>query len=231
MRPDRGRNVTDVQVIAPVAIRVLLTELVEGIGRETGLDVGLTFDLNPAVARRITAGEAFDLAITNPWHVAELVAAGLARADSETAFWTIPLAIAAREMREAAAPEDILRQATSVAYTAEGTSGQTFLRVAEKLGVLNAIRPRLMPMGAGEPVRAVAAGEAEIAIAPLTTILAAPGVVGLAEFDRSLGASIDLSMVLCGDAPALGAEALLAALADPALDAALAAGGMARGPR
>ncbi|WP_159458475.1 substrate-binding domain-containing protein [Roseisalinus antarcticus] len=222
---------TDVQVIAPVAIRVLLTELVEGIGRETGLDVGLTFDLNPAVARRITAGEAFDLAITNPWHVAELVAAGLARADSETAFWTIPLAIAAREMREAAAPEDILRQATSVAYTAEGTSGQTFLRVAEKLGVLNAIRPRLMPMGAGEPVRAVAAGEAEIAIAPLTTILAAPGVVGLAEFDRSLGASIDLSMVLCGDAPALGAEALLAALADPALDAALAAGGMARGPR
>jgi molybdate transport system substrate-binding protein len=46
-------------------------------------------------------------------------------------------------------------------------------RHAARIGVLDGIADRARPMGAGQPVPACAAGEVDLAIAPLTMIIAA----------------------------------------------------------
>jgi len=54
---------------------------------------------------------------------------------------------------------ELLANAKLVAYTGEGTSGKTFLAVAEQLGLPPQFFARTTPMPAGQPVKAVAAGE------------------------------------------------------------------------
>ncbi len=57
----------------------------------------------------------------------------------------------------------MLRKARSVAYTGDGTSGRIFCDMARLLGIVDDMAPRLHPMAAGEPVRAVATGSIALA--------------------------------------------------------------------
>ena len=88
----------------------------------------------------------------------------------------------------------LLLNADSIAYTSTGTSGKTFLRAIEIMGLQDQIRDRLRPMGAGEPPIAAAKGQVQYAIAPLSRIIAAPGVSPVATFPPELGLDIDMSM-------------------------------------
>ncbi len=236
-----------VQLFAPVAIRALLGELLTRF--EPDLAVETVFDLNPIIPKRILAGEPFDAGITNPWYVDELIEAGRVDAGSHHPLGRVPLAMAgpvakgqARDLdpahvEPAASPLDAVRglltEARRIAYTADGTSGKTFLDVVERLGLTELIADRLVPMGPAypvlSPVGALADGEVDIAIAPLTTILARPGIRHLASFPQELGTDIRMSMFAStASAGKPLAAALLQALADPALDDFLASRGMER---
>ena len=82
-------------------------------------------------------------------------------------------------------------------------------------------------MGGGAPVLAVAAGEIEFAVAPLTTILSSPGVEPAAIFPDELETHIDMSVFVTRTA-APEAMAVLDFLTSPELDAQLAANGVSR---
>ncbi len=95
---------------------------------------------------------------------------------SHRAFGRVPLAVGRKEGSDHAIARDVeeiktlLRGANSIAYTGAGTSGRTFLDVVEQLGLTDAVVPIGRAMGAGEPVKSVAAGQTELAIGPLSTI-------------------------------------------------------------
>lgn len=230
---------TPVRLLGALAIKSQLYALIERFEASRGARVASTFDLNPRVAQRILQGEAFDVGMTNPVYVGQLVHLGKVAGDTHVPFGRIPLAIAIRDGYAGQATKSLddicslLRQAKSITYTADGTSGKTFRNVMSRIGVWTEIAPRTQPMGAGQPVRAVAAGAADLAVAPLTTIIAAPGVVPVATFPPDLQADIEISMFLSSeaenDAPA---RQLLRFLSEPALDADLASNGIirARGP-
>ena len=223
-----------IRLLGAVAIGAQLDDLAGRFARASGHTVETRIDLNPAVASRILAGEPFDLGTTNPPYLPGLIAAGHVDAGTQRPFGCIPLALGARiaVVDAATRPQDIaarLTDARSIAYTGEGTSGRTFLAVAGRLGVLEAIESRLAPMGAGQPVAAVAAGDAELAVAPLTVVIASPGVEPVAVFPAALGADIEMAMFLATRSRnRSGALGLLDFLTDPSLDALLAAGGVLR---
>ena len=121
----------------------------------------------------------------------------------------------------------LLGAAGSIAYTGAGTSGRTYLDILRRLGLDRGLRDKSLPMGAGEPVAAVAAGDVVLAIAPLTTVLASPGVEPAAVFPDALGAHIDMS-VFCRADPLPGATEVLDLLTGAGLDPDLSAAGLAR---
>jgi ABC-type molybdate transport system substrate-binding protein len=223
-------------LLAPVAVKAALQDLVALHEQARAVQIATSYVLNPEVARRIMAGEAYDIAITNPHYVPDLIAAGRASADSHRPFGRVPLALVAQAggphtdlVATEAEIADMLRAAPSVAYTGEGTSGRIFLDMARRLGVLDGIAPRLHPLGAGEPVRAVATGSIAFAAAPLTTALATPGVVPVAICPSSLGADIDMSVFLNPDvADDDTVQAVLQHLTDPGLDGFLSVRGVRR---
>jgi len=221
------------RIFVPLAIRAVFEGLVSRLEAAAGRAPALVLDLNPAIPRRIQAGEPYDVALTNPPYVATLVAAGLVDGASHRPFGRVPLAIGRRAGVAAPvltdAPEIIalLRGAASIAYTGAGTSGKTYLDAMARLGLAEAVATKARPMGGAGPVASVAAGETELAVGPLTTILASPGVVPAAIFPEALGTGIDMSVFL-SPLPGPGAAGVLDFLTGPELDAELADAGAKR---
>ena len=96
------------------------------------------------------------------------------------------------------------------------------------MGLQDHIRDRLRPMGAGEPPIAAAKGQVQYAIAPLSRIIAAPGVTPVATLPPELGLDIDMSMFVHKSSHPEPALQLIRFLSDPGLDAHLRSHGVHR---
>ncbi|SDZ22005.1 hypothetical protein SAMN05444004_1084 [Jannaschia faecimaris] len=79
----------------------------------------------------------------------------------ESAFRSDPLEIAG-----------LLQAAESIAFTGAGTSGHILLGTPERFGVADAINSKSRFIFRGVPVQLVVAGEANLVIASLATVLA-----------------------------------------------------------
>jgi hypothetical protein len=223
----------DVLIFVPAAIKAIMGNLAPRIEAAAGSPIVQIIDLNPAIPERIVAGQAYDVALTNPGYVTALIESGLADDASHHPFGRIPLAIGRKAggkmsfVSGSVGVAEILKAAESIAYTGAGTSGRTFLETVEKLGLTDAVTSKSRAMFGGVPAASVAAAETEIAIAPLTTILATPGVVAAAIFPEELDAHIDISVFL-GPGPRESAVRCLGFLTSSELDAELAAAGISR---
>ena len=223
------------KLLSAVAIHAEIEELLPRFRRQQGVDVEVNYDLNPAVAKRVVGGEAFDVGLTNPWFVDEMISLGRIVPDIHVPFGRVPLAIGMagpRPERIVSSYEPVralLRDASSIAYISDGTSGKRFLKAIEMMQLQDQIHDRLRPMGAGEPPIAAAKGQVQYAIAPLSRIIAAPGVEPIATFPPELGLNIDMSMFIhVGTRHAEAAMQLIRFLSDPALDAYLQSHGISR---
>lgn len=232
MTVDTGPRIT---LLTAIAVHSEIEELVPRFARLQGIDVDVNYDVNPAVAKRVMAGEAFDVGLTNPWYVAEMIALERVVPDIHVPFGRVPLAIGAigSEPTDIVNSHDAVRalllDATSIAYTSIGTSGKTFLRAIEMMRLQTLLRGRLRPMGASEPAIAAAAGKVQYAIAPLSRIIAAPGIVPVATFPPELSLNIDMSMFISrGSRKRESAMQLIRFFADPELDAYLSSNGISR---
>lgn len=220
--------------ICAVAVHAEIEELVPQFVHEHGIDVDVIYDVNPAVAKRVMDGEDFDVGLTNPWYVDEMIERGCVMPGIHVPFGRVPLTIGAvgpepeQVSNSYEAVRELLLNAESIAYTSIGTSGKTFLRAIEKMGLQDRIHDRLRPMGAGEPPVAAAQGRVQYAIAPLSRISAAPGVVPVATFPPELGLNIDMSLFVHKNSRPEPALQLIQFLSDPRLDTYLRSHGVYR---
>lgn len=224
---------SELRIFVPTAIRSFVTAIVPRLEAAAGRSVIQKIDLNPAIHERIMNGEAYDIGMTNPYFVSALIAAGHADSVSHRAFGRVPLAVGRKEGAEGVVFENVneikelFYHADSVAYTGAGTSGRTYLEVIGQLGLNDVVLPRSRAMGGGEPVASVVAGETELVVAPLTTILSTPGVALAAIVPEELGAHIDMSVFLSNKARSSSGK-VLAFLTSSGLDDELAAAGISR---
>lgn len=190
-------------------------------------------ELNPLIPERIRAGEPYDIGLTNPPYAKTLIEDGFADVGSHRAFGRVPLAVARRGGAQVQIAADsmgieaLLRSARSIVYTGAGTSGRTYLGAIERMGLTDSVLPRSHAMAGGVPAISVATGEYELAIAPLTTVLATPGVVLAAVFPEHLGTHIDMSVFRSAASPDAAATAI-EFLTGQDLDDELAAAGIER---
>lgn len=200
---------------------------------ETGLRVIQEIELNPLIPERIRDSEPYDVGLTNPHYANALIKDGLARGDSHRAFGRVSLAVARKGQTQGQTATDtidiegLFRNAKSIAYTGPGTSGRTYLDALERMGLTDSVLPRSHPMDGGVPVASVAAGEFELAVAPLTTVIATPGVIPAAVFPELLGTAIDMSIFQSPASPNMAAK-VIDFLTDDRLDDELMAAGIVR---
>ena len=221
------------RLFVPAAIRAVMAGLAPRMEAATMARLEQEFELNPLIPERIRAGEPYDIGLTNPPYVKPLIEDGFADGGSHRAFGRVPLAVARRGgaprqiVSDSQGIADLLSAARSIVYTGAGTSGRTYLSAIERMALTDSVSTKSHAMAGGIPAVSVATGDYELAIAPLTTVLATPGVVPAAIFPEHLGTHIDMS-VFRSVASSDSAAKVIEFLTSHELDDELAAAGIAR---
>jgi molybdate transport system substrate-binding protein len=169
--------------ISSMATRQALTELVARYRAATGRIASIEATGGIDAARRVRAGEAFDLLILAADALETLEAEGYLVAGSRIAFVRSSMAMAVRagaprpEIGSGEAVKAALMGARSIGYST-GPSGTHLLAVLQSWGVdATAGTGRLVQAKPGIPVASlVAAGEAEMGIQQLSELLGEPGI-------------------------------------------------------
>jgi molybdate transport system substrate-binding protein len=197
----------EIRLIGAIAVRPAVLAVIPRFETSTGFAIAAKWALNPTVKTQIEAGEPFDVVITNPNLVQDLIALGKVKAGSDVPFGRIPMGVAAKpgsrlpDIASPAAFEHALKNARSIAYASEGSSGAYFTGLLERLGIADEVKPRLVAVSGGQTASAPGRGEAELAVVPVTSILAAaPEVMLVGQFPTELQSYIDFAIGISDEA-------------------------------
>lgn len=180
--PTPTASKTRIQGISSMATRLVLAELVAGF--EAAHDVAVSIESVGGVdaARRVQAGEAFDVVILASDAIDKLIAAGHLR-PARVDLVRSGVAAAVREGAHVPdlGSEDAVRSAVlaarSISYST-GPSGVALVRLFERWGISGQIQGRTVQAPPGVPVASlVARGEVELGFQQLSELL---GVAGIA---------------------------------------------------
>ena len=133
-------------------------------------------------AKRVQAGESFDIVLLASDAIGRLIDSGHLLADSRCDWVDSPVALAVPE--GAAVPhidsEETLRQAVLAAPTlsySTGPSGVYLEKLFQRWGLLDALKPRIVVPPPGTPVAAlIAQGKVALGFQQLSELIAVPGV-------------------------------------------------------
>jgi len=138
-------------------------------------------DIQRTLFKRMESGEPFDVIVLSI-DVEGLAKKGWVVPGSRVALGRTGVGVAVRQ--GAPRPDfstvdkfkSMLLAAKSVTHS-EGSSGKHFLSLLDRLGMTDAIKPKIVqPVGSGGASRLVAAGKAELAVIGLPPVLAVPGL-------------------------------------------------------
>jgi len=173
---------TRIHGISSMATRQVLAELAGAYRQRSGVDVAFESVGGVDAAKRVQAGESYDLAVLDADALDKLTATGRVVAGSQTGLVRSGVAIAVREdsARPDVSTEDALKRAVLAARTlghSTGPSGTALLRLFERWGLLDALRPRIVQAPPGVPVgRLVADGEVELGFQQFSEMMNIPGI-------------------------------------------------------
>jgi molybdate transport system substrate-binding protein len=171
--------------ISSMATRQLLAELAVAYRQRSGVALAMESVGGVDAARRVQAGEAFDVVVLASDAIDKLIDGGRVVAGSRVDLVRSGVSVAVR----AGAPlpdigtEDALREAVlaaaSLAYST-GPSGVHLQKVFERWGIARQIAPRLVQAPPGVPVGSlVAKGEVELGFQQLAELMNLPGITVL----------------------------------------------------
>ncbi|MEM7256441.1 MAG: substrate-binding domain-containing protein [Pseudomonadota bacterium] len=193
---------TTINCIVPVALKETIAALRPEFETQSGHTLNLTHRLNPEVPGLIDEGVTWDLAMTNPRYINQIITSGHSDAASHKLFGYSPLAFAKRGHSNTSlltTNEKIaamLIDANSIAITDAGTSGEMFRKLAGTLDVWQAVKSAIRPMRGGGPITSLLNGDVEIAMVPLSNVVTVGNITPIAICPDDLGVHIDLSICL-----------------------------------
>lgn len=172
---------SDISIMATAAFKEAYLELVPQFERATGHKIVTTWTTTNSVVASVKAGAFTDMAVMSADAIAQLVAAGKFAHGSCT-----PIAsswVAAAVKHGAAKPDfssvDAFKRAMlaakSIAYS-RGPSGVYLIGLFERMGIADALQPKIRQI-TGAPVgELVARGEAEIGFQQLSELMPVAGI-------------------------------------------------------
>lgn len=205
-----------------MATRLVLAELIAAWQQRSGVRVALESVGGVDAAKRVAAGEPFDLVFLASDAIDKLIAAGHVLAGSRVDLVRSGVAVAVRAgaPRPDIASEAALRAAVlgarSLGYST-GPSGVALAQLFERWGIAEQIRDRIVTPPPGVPVGSlVASGEVELGFQQLSELLPLPGITVLGPLPEAVQIVTIFSGGVCAAArQPQAARALLQALAAP----------------
>ena len=212
-------------------------ELVPQFERTTGIKVatgsGSSQGTGPqTIAAQLARGVPADVVILSREGLTELIDAGRIEAGSDVDLARTPIGVAVRagaakpEVRTVEALKQVLLEAASVAVPSS-TSGIFLIEeVFPRLGLAGRIRVKATPRGAGAAA-AVAAGEVDLALLPVSEIVHARGIdlAGVIAQEIQLN-QVFAAAVVVGSKALEAAKQLIAFLGSEAASGTIRRGGM-----
>jgi len=197
--------------ISSMATRLLLADLADAWRQHGGSEVGFESVGGVDAARRIEAGEPFDLVVLAADAIDKLLASGRAVAGSRTDLVRSAVAVAVRAgaPRPDIGSEAALRQSLcatrSIGYST-GPSGVALLGLFERWGLAETLRERLVQAPPGVPVGAlVARGEVELGFQQRSELMHLQGIELLGEMPAGTQILTIFSAALCASSAQPGA--------------------------
>jgi molybdate transport system substrate-binding protein len=205
-----------ITVLCSNGFKAVLQEVAPQFEKATKHEVAISYSVSAELKRRIEGGERFDIAILTPALMADMIKGGHITASSRAVLARSPMALAIR--RGAAKPDvhtvDSLKASLlasrSIAFAKEGSGGVYLMGLLKRLGVFDQMAAKFKPTTTGDDVsKAVAAGEAELGVLPLSEILPVPGVELAGTFPKDVQ---DYSVMVGGASAAAGQSPAVKAL-------------------
>ncbi len=219
--------------ISSMATRLVLAELCELWQRPSGRAVAMESVGGVDAAKRVQAGEAFDVVVLASDAIDKLVAAGHVVAGSKVDLVHSGVAVAVRagQPRPGVATEQALRDAVlaapSIGYST-GPSGVALLQLFERWGLMQQLQSRIVQAPPGIPVGTlVAQGRVALGFQQLSELLHLPGIEVVGPLPDPVQITTTFSGGLCRvSAQGEAVRDLLAFMASPAAEAAKRRHGM-----
>lgn len=206
-----------------MATRLVLAELAALWRAKGGGEVDFESVGGVDAARRIGAGEAFDVVVLAADAIDKLIAAGSVAAGSRSDLVRSPVAIAVRAGCKApdVSTEDALRRtllgARNIGYST-GPSGSALLKLFAHWGIAEQLSDRVVQAPPGVPVgQLVADGAVELGFQQLSEMLSQPDIAIIGAMPPGCEIVTTFSGGICAASPQPeAARALLAWLQSPA---------------
>lgn len=208
--------------ISSMATRQLLADLAAAYRQRSGVEVAIESVGGVDAAKRVQAGEAFDLVVLASDAIAKLAAAGRVVAGSPVDLVRSGVAVAVRAdaPRPDIGSEEAVRRAVLAARTigySTGPSGVALTKLFERWGIAGQIEGRLVQARPGVPVATlVAGGEVELGFQQLSELLNVPGIAIVGPLPPAIQIETVFSAGICSASTQPEAvRALLDFLASP----------------
>ncbi len=208
--------------ISSMATRQLLEQLARDYQSRSGIETTFESVGGVEAAKRVRAGETFDLAVLASDVIDGLIAEGHLLAGSRTDLVRSGIAIAVRAgmPHPAIGSEEALRAsvlaADSIGYST-GPSGTALMQLFERWGIAGDLQSRLVQARPGFPVgQLVAQGQAQLGFQQLSELINLPGIEIIGPMPEAIQIITTFSAGICAASTQADAlHALLAFLAGP----------------
>jgi molybdate transport system substrate-binding protein len=181
-----------IRIISSMATRQVLADLVAQFQRSSAQEVSTESVGGVDAAKRVQAGEAFDVVMLAADAIERLIEAGKIVPGSRVDLVRSGVAIAVRAgaPRVDISSEESIRQAVLAARSlgySTGPSGVQLARLFERWGIADAIKDRIVQAPPGVPVGSlVAEGKVELGFQQLSELMHLPGIDVLGPLPPSI---------------------------------------------
>ncbi|HCY16462.1 MAG: molybdenum ABC transporter substrate-binding protein [Curvibacter sp. GWA2_64_110] len=201
-----------------MATRLVLAELVDAFQRRSGTRVAIESVGGVDAAKRVQAGEAFDVVILASDAIDKLIASGHVLPGSKADLVRSGVAVAVRagapkpDISSEDAVREAVRKARNISYST-GPSGVALARLFERWGITDEIKDRIVTPPPGIPVGSlVAKGEVELGFQQLSELISLDGITVLGPLPPAIQIITTFSAGVC--AGSQQGDAVRAMLAD-----------------